>query len=434
MMSSSDILEQFRRDHARLHNTDINLTLRQSYRELLVKLGNPQDKIPAVFHVAGTNGKGSTCAFLRAMLEAAGYKVHVYTSPHLVTFHERIRLAGELISEKLLVDLLTECVELSTPGTISYFEAATAVAFAAFAQVPADFTILETGLGGRLDATNIVEKPLATLITRLSYDHRDYLGNSLTAIAGEKAGIMRPFVPCFSAPQPDQESHNVLATKAFSLKAPFSIGGIDWYVTPSSQNLLYRDKLRELQLPLPALVGPHQTLNAGLAIAALSALPIPLDATFIAKGLRQVEWPARLQRLQQGRLLPLVPPGTDLWLDGGHNDSAGEVLAQQACAWCNEDSSTHLPLHIIIAMLSTKSPQEFLTPLIPFIDSVTTLNIPHEPLSFSASDLAQRIQTIGIKNVRDAPDLKNALQNVPAHHRVLICGSLYLAGHVLACN
>lgn len=435
-MSSAEILEQFRRDHARDNATDINLTLRQPYLDLLRDLGNPHHHCPPVLHIAGTNGKGSTCAFLRSILEAAGYKVHVYTSPHLVTFHERIRLAGQLISETYLVELLSECARISAPGSISYFEAATAVAFAAFARTKADFTILETGLGGRLDATNVVEKPLATLITRLSYDHREYLGSTLEQIAREKAGIMRPRIPCFVGPQPSPDGLKVLSEIARSLEAPLSVGGIDWQVSPAPQGFLYREPGRELSLPSPALVGSHQWKNAGLAIAALAALPFPPAVDFIKEGLRRVDWPGRLQNLNQSRLIQLLPPGTDLWLDGGHNDSAGEVLADQARAWHDEKKSPRA-LHIIMGMLSTKSPREFLSPLLPFIESVTTLSIPHEPLSLTASDLAHQIKNIGVKKVFEASNLTEALKNIPhdTHsNRVLICGSLYLAGHVLACN
>src|ERR1700722_11520814 len=219
---SADLLEGFRRDHAQRHAKDINLTLRPSYLDLLEKLGNPHKKLPPVFHVAGTNGKGSTCAFLRAILEAAGHKVHVYTSPHLVRFHERIRIAGELISEEELADILGECRKLSGHGTITYFEAATAAAFYAFAKHPADFTILEVGLGGRLDATNVIEQPLASIINRISSDHRDYLGSSLTDIVREKAGIMRAAIPCFTAPQPDKDVLAVLQEVAAAKKTPLS--------------------------------------------------------------------------------------------------------------------------------------------------------------------------------------------------------------------
>ena len=337
MMLSADILEQFRRDHARDNATDINLTLRPVYLDLLDKLGNPHQKCPPVFHIAGTNGKGSTCAFLRAILEASGYRVHVYTSPHLVRFHERIRVAGDLIPESLLVSLLQECQTHSLPGQLSYFEIATAIAFTAFARAPADFTLLETGLGGRLDATNVVDQPLATLITRLSYDHRDYLGTTLREIAGEKAGIMRSSVPCFVAPQPNHESLEALQEAAAAKGAFLKVGGRDWTTTPNANGFHYQDAERHFDLPFPALLGVHQFSNAGLAIAALSVLPHPPDLPEICQGLRQVEWPARLQHLTTGKLPEMLPPATELWLDGGHNDSAGEVLALQIQRWRDED-------------------------------------------------------------------------------------------------
>jgi len=428
MLSSAAILERFRRDHAK----DINLTLRPAYRELLEKLGNPHQKLPPVFHVAGTNGKGSTCAFLRAVLEAAGYKVHVYTSPHLVRFHERIRVAGELIREEELASILEACEKASAPGAISYFEAGTAAAFVAFARHPADFTILETGLGGRLDATNVVDKPLATIITRLSYDHREYLGDTLKQIAREKAGIMRAHVPCFTAHQPDLQSLNTLRDAAKDIKAPLYVDGKEWKTERIEDGFRFTDEKRSMDLPLPALMGMHQFQNAGLAIAALSVLPKLISPDAIAHGLQNVEWPARLQKLGAGALFTRLPEGWEVWLDGGHNDSAGEVLAAQAKLWQQQDDC---PLYLIVGMLATKQPQEFVSPLAPYVAGLHTVPIPDEALSFSADDLATAVRAAGIKNVNPSSGVQEALSKIiklsSVPTRILICGSLYLAGDVL---
>lgn len=434
MLSSSELLERFRRDHAQANSTDINLTLRPAYRDLLQKLGNPHQKLPPVIHVAGTNGKGSTCAFLRSILEAEGYKVHVYTSPHLVSFHERIRIAGELISKDELVEILTTCLNSSAPGSISYFEAATATAFTAFARHKADFTILETGLGGRLDATNIVEKKLATVMTRLSYDHREYLGDTLADIAREKAGIMRAKTPCFVASQPNYESLKTLSVIAGELNVPLVLGGKDWNVKPTTNGFRFHSTQREIELPPPNLLGHHQFWNAGLAIATLIALQESISEKSIIRGLQSVEWPARLQKLTTGKLPALLPQNWELWLDGGHNDSAGEVLATQAQQWQKQDNK---PLHLIIGMLTTKHPHEFLKPLQPHLTSLHTVTVPNEPLSFSNDMLADQTRLTGLKNVKPSASIPDAMKDISLSAlpgRILICGSLYLAGHVLHLN
>lgn len=431
MLPSELILERFRQNSAR----DIDLTLRPAYHALLARLGDPHKKVPPVFHVAGTNGKGSTCAFLRAMLEAAGYRVHVYTSPHLVRFHERIRVAGNLIEEGELATILEECERVADPGGVTYFEAATAAAFTAFARNSADFTILETGLGGRLDATNIIEKPLATVITRLSFDHREYLGTTMAQIAREKAGIMRRDVPCFSARQSDADSLTTLREAAQKIGASLYVGGEAWRVEETSSGFHFTNPTCEDDFPPPKLVGRHQYDNAGLAIAALSALPVMIPRAAIIGGLQKVEWPARLQKIECGVLPGLLPPGCELWLDGGHNDSAGEVLAKQMQMWSEVDSR---PLHVVCGMLTTKRPEEFLSPLKPFITNLCAVAIPDEPLSFSASEFAACAWACGFVRVSVAEDVTQAFSQIvfekekPA--RVLICGSLYLAGHVLRIN
>jgi dihydrofolate synthase/folylpolyglutamate synthase len=427
---SALILERFRTQYGK----DIDLTLRPAYRDLLVKLGSPHHHLPPVFHIAGTNGKGSTCAFLRAMLEAAGRKVHVYTSPHLVTFHERIRIAGQLISESELADILRECENIAAPGSVSYFEAATAAAFIAFARHPADFVILETGLGGRLDATNVIEKPLATIITRLSCDHREYLGNTLAEIAREKAGIMRPGVRCFTAPQPSAEALQSLSAAAEMIGAKLIVGDRDWQVKETKDGFHFADATRDCDLPQPCLLGIHQYQNAGLAIAALASVPQPLLVKDIVAGLQSVEWPARLQHLTRGALVDLVPDA-EVWLDGGHNDSAGEVLAAQIERWQRQDGAQPKPLYVVLGMLTTKHPSEFLSPFATSIAGLMAVPVPHEPLSFTPEALADVAHETGVANVTVAEDIREALSNVAAqalNARILVCGSLYLVGAALA--
>ncbi len=362
--------------------------------------------------------------------------MHVYTSPHLVRVHERIRVAGKLISESELAAILTECEKLAAPNGVSYFEAATAAAFTAFAHAPADFTLIEVGLGGRCDATNVIEKPLASLIARLSYDHREYLGETLAAIATEKAGIIKRDTPCFVGMHNIPESLDAISHIAHEKNAPLFIGGRDWRVTPMASGLHFINAAGEMDLPAPALPGQHQYENAGLAIAALSVLPKPLSQQSIAQGITSVSWPARLQHITAGNLKKYLPVGWELWLDGGHNDSAGEALAAQIDTWHADDAR---PLYVICGMLTSKKPLEFLHPFAKFVTGITTIDVPGEPLSFTASALATNIKSSGIMAAEPASSLQNALTNIASHSgakpaRILICGSLYLAGHVLREN
>lgn len=436
---SQTILEHFQTNYRKVYGADIDLTLRPAYRTLLKDLGNPEQKLPPVFHVAGTNGKGSTCAFMRSILESAGYGVHVYTSPHLVQFNERIRINGKLIEENELAEILQTIQSLSQPGTITYFEAATAAAFVAFARHPADFAIIEVGLGGRLDCTNVIEHPLASIITRISYDHREFLGDSLSAIAGEKAGIMRSNIPCYVGRQASHEVLETLQTKAGVLPCPFYKAGQDWTTEPHEQGFVFQNKKQRLILPRPALLGDHQLDNAGLAIAALDAAGVTLPVSVIKNGLLNVEWPARLQQLSNHPLRQALPAGWELWLDGGHNDSAGEVLAQQAAHWAAMDAK---PLYIVLGMLTTKKPLEFLAPPVPHLSGLCCVAIPNEPQSHTATDLATIAHAAGEYPSLAANSLSEALHTIKMLHssdstnghtpaRILICGSLYLAGHVL---
>jgi dihydrofolate synthase/folylpolyglutamate synthase len=423
----------------RLHPKVIDLSL-ERLRRLLTALGEPQRRLPPVVHVAGTNGKGSTLAFLRAMLEAAGHSVHVYTSPHLVDFHERIRLAataggGRLIEDDHLAALLEECEAANAGLPITFFEITTAAALLAFARVPAAAVLLETGLGGRLDATNVVERPAVTAITRISYDHMAFLGSTLTEIAGEKAGILRPGVPLVLAPQPAAEAAVALGRAAAAIGAPI----LDWRVEPLAEGgFLFASPGRRLVLPAPGLAGAHQIVNAGTAIACLAPLAarLPVDDNAVARGLNGVAWPARLQRLVRGPLAARLPPGWQVWLDGGHNDSAGEVLAVQAAAWARE--TPPLPLILVFGMLGTKQPVDFLAPLAGAAVRLYGVPIPGEHGALSAEAAADAARAAGLAQAQASADVAGALDTavaaVSGPCRVLICGSLYLAGAVLREN
>lgn len=406
----------------------IDLSLDRMVR-LLGDLDNPHEKLPPVIHVAGTNGKGSTVAIMRAVLEAAGYRVHVYTSPHLVRFAERIRLVGSLIDEGLLLQLL-EHVEAQNAGkNITFFEVTTAVAFLAFARIPADVVLLETGLGGRYDATNIIAKPLVTVLSSISMDHMQYLGDTLAKIAGEKAAIMKPDVPSVSVAQ-SPEAMQVIEAAAKEIGAPLKIQNRDWRIEATGQGLAFTSESNTWKTPLPSLPGVHQYDNAGLALAALdqSGFAIP---PFALKGLRHIEWPARAQRLRKGPLVGSLPVSWELWLDGGHNAGAGIVVADLADALWSD-----APLHVICGMLETKAAADFLRPLTRVAASFTAVTIPGNDLSYLATMLAQIAGDVGMKNVSAAELVEAAVRAIPhqGHARVLICGSLYLAGDVLREN
>jgi dihydrofolate synthase/folylpolyglutamate synthase len=422
-----------------LHPKVIDLSLGRTFR-MLEAIGSPHRSLPPVVHVAGTNGKGSTIAFLRAFLEAAGKRVHVYTSPPLVRFHERIRLAGpmggELIDDDYLAEILEECEQANRGEPITYFEITTAAALLAFSRTPADVVLLETGLGGRLDSTNVIERPAVTALTRISYDHMQFLGGTLTEIAGEKAGIMRPGVPSVVAPQPSSEVTAAFRERAASIGAPLYEAGGSWRSFAHGEGFRFESPSRTTDLPLPALPGAHQIINAGVALACLDHLPgaaIPDEA--IRRGLAEVRWPGRLQHLTRGPLVDRLPPGWDLWLDGGHNDSAGEVLGAQAARWREADG---LPLKLIFGMLATKEPKDFLRPLSGFASSLRAVAIPGEEASLTPEDAASAARAVGIQDAEAVANVDTALdaliQHDPRPTRVMICGSLYLAGAVLARN
>jgi dihydrofolate synthase/folylpolyglutamate synthase len=400
--------------------------------ERLAALGDPEQRLPPVFHVAGTNGKGSTIAFLRAFLEAAGYRCHVYTSPHLVRFNERIRLAGSLIADDDLLRLIREVEAARPDDPITHFEMTTAIAFLAFARVPADAALIEVGLGGRYDATNVFPRPHATAVTRISRDHRQFFGDVLSDIAGEKAGVFKPGVPAIVAEQPSAEARDRLIGEAEGVRARLSLYGRDWRVAQSGAGFRYEGRERSLELPPPALAGRHQWMNAGTALAMLDAASgFTVDEDAVRRGLASVEWPGRLQRLTRGPLAAMLPPGWELWLDGAHNDSGGEVLGAQASVWHD------MPLDLVFGIRAEKIPSDVLAPLAPHVHRLRAVAIPGDPVSLSAEDAAAAAHAAGISDSAPAASIANALKALAEpgqERRVLICGSLYLAGAVLAEN
>jgi dihydrofolate synthase/folylpolyglutamate synthase len=390
---------------------------------LMQALGNPQAHLPPVIHVAGTNGKGSLLAYLRAICEAAGLRVHRYTSPHLVQFNERILLAGRDIDDAHLRVLLERLLPVMESHPVTFFEATTALAYMAFRDLPADILLLETGLGGRLDATNILPAPALCAITPVSIDHAEYLGNTIALIAGEKAGIIKEGVPCVVGPQRD-EAFAVIEAEAQRKSAPLYRYGSEWDVAAGR----YHSATRDMRMPLPALPGAHQIANAATAIACIDCLPqFAITEDHIAQGIRAASWPARLQRLTTGSLAALLPKGAELWLDGGHNPAAGSVLAE----WARGQSK---PIHLICGMLKNKDAGEFLAPLAPFVRSFTAVAIEGEPLGRQPEQLAQ-IASEKISKISLSNNIKNAIQNIvlkeKKEYSILICGSLYLAGNIL---
>ena len=422
MSTSSDvILERM----LTLHPKVIDLTLGRVER-LLAALGNPERQIPPVIHVAGTNGKGSTQAMIRAGLEAGGDRVHAYTSPHLARFHERIRLAGDLISEDLLTQLLDECVTANGGEEITFFEITTCAAFLAFSRVPADWTLLEVGLGGRLDATNVVDHPRLTIITPVSLDHQAFLGDTVGAIAGEKAGIIKRGVPLIVGSQTD-EGLRVIETQAARLGAPIMSHGQHWHAFEDRGRLVYQDESGLLDLPLPNLPGPHQFQNAGAAIAALRYLG--RDEAACEAAVTRAVWPARMQRLRQGPLIALAPK-VELWLDGGHNPAGGEAVAATLARMPVRETQ------VICGMLNTKDVQGYMTPLAPHVRRLYAVSIPGEKNTLPAEVTRDAALSAGIDAVT-AGSVTEALAAIAVTSpdaRVLICGSLYLAGSVLREN
>jgi dihydrofolate synthase / folylpolyglutamate synthase len=423
--NSDRVLERLGRLHPKL----IDLSLDRIER-LLAALGNPQEKLPPVIHVAGTNGKGSTIATLRACLEAGGYRVHAYTSPHLVRFHERIRLAGRLIEEEALIAVLEECERTNAGEAITFFEVTNAAAFLAFSRVPADVVLLEVGVGGRLDATNVVRRPAVTAITPISLDHQALLGDTIEKIAAEKAGILKPEVPAVVGPQPD-EAEAVIEARAIALGAPLSRWQHEWHCKAEGEGIRFTGQHWRVDLPRPSLAGAHQIVNAGVAIACLEQLcNLPLAPGALAAGLRQIDWPARLQRLTRGPLVEMMAPSWELWLDGGHNPGAGEILGEFVAAWRDR------PLYLIVGMLNTKDAAGFIRPLAKHAREVAAVTIPGEQNPLLAEAIATAARSVGLTAATFA-STDAALRDFvsrPEPARVLICGSLHFAGTVLAAN
>jgi len=423
-----------------LHPLLIDLSLGRVER-LLAKLDDPHKRLPPVVHIAGTNGKGSVAAYMKAMLEAAGARVHVYTSPHLVRFHERIELAGASgkahpIREDTLIDVLTRTQAINGADDITQFEITTAAAFLAFAEHPADVLLLEVGLGGRLDATNVIANPILTVITPVSLDHSEKLGATLAKIAYEKAGILRAGVPVVLSQQ-EAEAEDVIRAEAAALGAPLVAWGEDYDAYEQRGRLVVQSHDELLDLPLPVLIGRHQIVNAGTAVAAAlqlrARLPsVPLDEWAIEKGLTTARWSARMQRLDSGPLPSLLNPVCELWLDGGHNPAAGRALAQTLA---DLEERAPKPVHLIVGMMGLKDSSGFLSAFRGLARHVVTVPIPgaHEA-PHAPEVLAETARSVGLE-AEAADDVESALKRIdqlePGSKRILICGSLYLAGHVL---
>ncbi|XDZ65183.1 folylpolyglutamate synthase/dihydrofolate synthase family protein [Alphaproteobacteria bacterium LSUCC0684] len=415
---------------SRLHPKLIDLGLDRTFR-ILEKCGNPHLSLPPVIHVAGTNGKGSVLAFLRAMLEAAGLRVHAYTSPHLVRFHERIRLAGELISDDELIALLEEVEHINGRDPITFFEVTTAAAMLAFSRSRADVVLLETGLGGRADSTNVIPKPLATVITPIARDHEHFLGNTLGAIALEKAGILRPDVPVFSATQ-EKDAAAVIEREAQRLGSPLITPHHGFTLHPRSLGIDIELGPRRIAADTLGLMGPHQQDNAGLAVAVLASVFPEISSASIARGLANAIWPGRVQHLAEGRLRSLLPEGCQLWLDGAHNAHGARALATTL------GTISDAPWILVTGALNTRPPRDFLDQLKPSIMSAITLTIPGQEASLNAITMAEAARDCGIRAVT-ATSIEDALEKAAtirgdSRSHIVIAGSLYLAGHVLDVN
>ena len=419
---------------SKLHPNKIDLTLDRMQR-ILARLDHPERKLPPVIHVAGTNGKGSTVAYLRAILEAAGLKVHVYTSPYLVRLNECVRLAGTLVGDDALRDALLECERANGGEPITEFEMKTAAAFLLFAKVPADVLLLEVGLGGRLDSTNVVETPLACVITPIGIDHIEFLGNTLIQIAGEKAGIIKRGVPVISAEQLP-EAQAVIEQRAKQMRSPLHAAGQDWHVSVERGRLVYQDERGLLDLAAPRLFGRHQFDNAGLAIATLRTQTLfRIDNAAYERGVAGAEWPARMQRLTSGKLIDQAPRDAEVWLDGGHNADGGRVAA---AALGDLEERVSRPLVLIVGMMGNKDAKGFLANFAGLTRHIIVVPIPDTENAMSPDVLADAVRALGMR-VEAAPDVAAALQSLTrlAYEippRILIAGSLYLAGHVLAEN
>ncbi|MBV1700362.1 MAG: bifunctional folylpolyglutamate synthase/dihydrofolate synthase [Hyphomicrobiales bacterium] len=416
-----------------LHPKKIDLTLGRTL-DLLAKLGNPQLRVPPVIHIAGTNGKGSTLAFLRAMLEASGKIVHTYTSPHLVRFNERIRLAGKLVSDDVLCEALLECERINAGAPVTFFESTTAAAFLLFSRVPADYLLLEVGLGGRFDSTNVIDHPRACVVTPVSMDHTEFLGTTIARIASEKAGIIKLGVPLILGPQ-GPEAFAVLAGEAQKQRAPMVVSGQDFHIREENGRLIYEDEGGLIDLPLPRLPGRHQFDNAATAIACLRHMHADFPNHAIEQGLANVQWPARLQRLLRGPLVDMAPAHAELWVDGGHNEDGGRVIAQ---AMADFEDGKARPLVLVCGTLASKDTAGFLRAFKGLAQEVVAVPVEGDHAARPAAEVAAAAASVGLPAVACA-SFQAALAYLAAREwrvppRVLIVGSLYLAGEVLRAN
>jgi len=424
--------------------SEIDLNLDRSYR-FLSRLGNPHLRLPPTVHVAGTNGKGSTIAALRALLEASGHTVHVYTSPHLVHVTERVRVSGELISSEALIALLNECIEINQNEPITFFELFTCAVLLGFTRAPADFVLLEVGMGGRLDTTNVIQDPIATIITTISYDHMAYLGDTLPKIAAEKAGIMKAGAPCIVGYQIKEAVESGVPellqkiSQDLSPKAELVRYGAEWSSEFESGQMVFRFGGDSIALPLPSLVGNHQIWNAGAAIAAFRLIaPDHFKPEILSTAMGQIEWPGRLQTLEKHSFHDLVPEDWEIVIDGGHNDSCGMVLAMQMEKWKADDNR---PLHLVVAMVDRKDPVAFLKPLLPYAASLTVTEIENERDSYKADILAGLVRPLGFPHMDTAPNARAGVERAvrlatdvhpgAAPARILLTGSLFFMGNIL---
>lgn len=398
-------------------------------KSFLDKLGNPEKKMPPIVHIAGTNGKGSTLSFIRYIMQAAGYKVHAYTSPHLVNFNERIIIAGSYISDNELYSLLEECRAAVEDQPITLFEAATIAAFLAFSRHKADITLIETGMGGRLDATNIINNPILTIITSIALDHTEYLGPTIEAIASEKAGIMKPNVPCVITPQ-EKSVMKVLESYAVKTKSSLYRGDIEWTCVTQNNKTMFQSSIQSIAFPLPSLSGDHQVINAGTAIAACSILSgkygFDIGEEDISSGLQNTNWPARLEHIKGGNLISSLPKGFQLFLDGAHNSDGARVLAK----WLEDNHAEGV--YMIFGVTHNRNVQEFLQHLKPYVKLLYAVCVKSEPNAANTSLIKEAAGGIGIKSI-ECESISDAILNhiakVPIQNikTILICGSLFLA-------
>jgi len=418
-----------------LHPKLIDLSLSR-LKKLLDSLGNPEENLPPIIHVAGTNGKGSTVATLAAIYKSAGYRVHIYTSPHLVRFTERIVVSGNEVSKNYLEELLIECEDANNGESITFFEITTAAAMLAFSRNPADLLLLEVGLGGRFDATNVIETPTLSVITPVSMDHQDFLGNTIDEIAFEKAGILKPSVPAIIGPQTN-EALNVIKRRALELGSSAYIFGEDWNISPANNQLIFKMGSKSSIVPRPNLLGDHQIQNAGCALASIKLLnsQFPVSPQEIDMGLVSINWPARLQKLKEGNFIENLLEDVEIWIDGGHNQDAAKAIASTLRDW--RTASPEISIHMVFGALNNRCPQNFLQYFTNVIDTIRAVDIPGETNALSTLEIETAARECGLKAYPAkgiSPAITDIISNSSGKCRILICGSLYLAGAVLREN